>query len=166
MKWTWIPTKKIAFHIALPADEVRARIMASLDETAQKKAVHRFAGKIDEKSFEIWELVPPRSNSFTPVVKGTLTPDGTGTLIQTTMRMNGCAWIFVLVWCYPFALMLSLVLVNSFREGIHAFMDVSLLFILLFPAFMITITTLGFRSGVRAARALMVETFGPEMTEI
>ena len=161
MKWSLVPTKKITFRTQLPQREVMRRIRIKLDAPENVNALHRFGGEVGESSFKIWD-VRPRINSFTPMVEGEVLEDKTETLIRIVMRMGGCVWIFVLVWCYPFALLLFLSIMTFIREGmgpVDKDAILSMAFIIGMPAFMITMTTLGFRSGIKTARAFLMETF-------
>ena len=168
MKWSLVPTKKITFRTQLPQQEVMRRIRAKLDAPENVNSLHRFGAEVGESSFKIWEMVRPRSNSFTPTVEGEVLEDETGTFIRIVMRMNGCVWIFVLVWCYPFALVLFLSVITSIREGLGPIdkdVILSIAFIIGMPAAMITMTALGFRSGIRTARAFLMETIGGMMND-
>lgn len=159
MKWTLIPSKNVDFRTPLSVQEVFQRIQLRLTSADIGQTVPRFEGKITESDFELWEIVPPRSNSFLPHIKGTVMPDGEGALVRVVLRLNGCAFVFVLVWLYPFGLMLFMTTLGLFR-GTLTIDWPSLAFILLMPTVMITITTLGFRRGVRSARAFLMETLG------
>ncbi len=160
MKWTLIPTKKIIFRTQLSREEALRRITTLL-ETQDNNALHRFEGEVGPSGFDIREIPRPRSNSFLPAVKGEVLSDEAGTFIEVTMRLNGCAFAFVLFWCYPFAMILVLGIVNAIKDGIGKVdLDAitSIAFLAFFPAFMITITTLGFRQGVRAVREFLAKT--------
>jgi hypothetical protein len=162
MKLTLIPTKKMTFRTSLPKAEVLERIKAQIATADNLKSLNRFNGTITESGFEMWEMAG-RRNSFIPVIKAELEPAETGTFIHIVMRMNGCAWAFVLVWCYPFALMLFMSLVGLIRDGfgpITKEVFFSTLFMFGMPAAMATISTLGLRSGVKAAREFIMGTLG------
>ena len=162
MKWTLIPTKRMTFRTPLSKREVLERIQAQLATADNQKSLHRFNGNISESGFEIWEMAG-RRNSFVPVIKAELEPAGTGTFIHIVMRMNGCAWAFVLVWCYPFALMLFMSLVGLIKNGfgpITKEVFFSTLFMFGMPAAMATMTTLGLRAGIKSAREFIAGTLG------
>ena len=165
MKWTLIPTKKMTFRTNLSPEEVMRRIRAQLDKPKNAGALHHFEGEVGDFSFKIRDTATPRKNSFTPIVEGEVLRDETGTLIRVVMRMGGCVWIFVLVWCYPFALLLFLSTMSAIRNGIGPIDKetiLSMAFMIGMPAAMVTMTTLGFRAGVRTARAFIAEIVSSE----
>ena len=160
-EWTLIPTKKIIFRTQLSREEVLRRVKTLL-ETQDENALHRFEGEVGTSGFDIREIPRPRSNSFLPAVKGEVLSDEKGTYIEVVMRLNGCAFAFLLFWCYPFALILVLGIVSAIRNGIgKIYMDavISVVFLAAFPTVMITMTTLGFRQGVRSVREFLANTF-------
>jgi|GEM_PF-2222938 len=162
MKLTLIPTRKMTFRTPLSKQEVMGRIKGQLATPENKKALHSFNGEVGESGFEIWEMAG-RRNSFIPVIKADVVPAETGTFIHIVMRMNGCAWTFVLVWCYPFALMLFMSLVGLIKNGfgpITKEVFLSTLFMFGMPAAMAMITTFGLRAGIKSAREFIVETLG------
>jgi hypothetical protein len=162
MKLTLIPTKKMTFRTPLSKQEVLERIKGQLATPENKKALHSFNGEMGESGFEIWEMAG-RRNSFIPVIKAEVVPAETGTFIHIVMRMNGCAWTFVLVWCYPFALMGLLGIVTLIREGLGPVTReavISILAIIAMPAIMITMSIMGLRDGIKSARAFILGTLG------
>lgn len=155
------------FHSNLPVQEVLERIKSKLESPENEAALYRFGGQVGTSTFEVWEDVRPGQNSFTPLLKGEVGADQTGTFIRVKMRMNGCAWAFVLIWCYPMVLALSLWMLSVIRGDAGPFnleAAGSILFLLLMIGFMATISTLGFRSGVQAARAFLQELLGEEFS--
>jgi hypothetical protein len=153
-----IPTKKIIFRTQLSQQEVMRRIRAQLDAPENDSLLHRFDGEVGDSTFIIRDMVAPRKNSFTPVVEGEVLRDETGTLIRVVMRMSGCVWTFVLVWCYPFALILLLSIMSAIRNGIGPIDKeaiFSIAFVIGMPAAMVTMTILGFRAGIRTAQAFI-----------
>ena len=157
MKWSLVPSKKMTFRSNLSKQEVLQRITAELASRATGSPVSRFVGEVQESSFRVWEVYRHRGNSFSPTVEGVIVSDETGTLIHIVMRMTGCVFIFVLLWCYVPVLLLFLSVLTYIREGT---LNTVPLVALGAIAFMVMMTILGFRAGIKTARAFLSEVLG------
>ncbi|MCA0237146.1 MAG: hypothetical protein LCH81_12245 [Bacteroidetes bacterium] len=155
MNWTLIPTTRLSFPTDLSKAEILRRVQEKLDSPENNTPRKEFDGVVEADGFEVWEVYRRSGgNSFSPMIKANIVETDMGNDIQIRLQMRGCVWAFLLVWCYPFALMLFMTLVLLFREGVGA-LDWSILLIIFMPAFMITLAVTGFRAGNRAANAFV-----------
>ena len=155
MKWPFIPTTRLTFETTLSKAEILRRVQEKLDSLENNTPRKEFDGVVSAAGFEVWEVYRRQGgNSFSPMIKANMDETRMGSNIQVRLQMRGCVWAFLLVWCYPFALMLFLLLMTLIR-GDSVPIDWSLLLIIFMPAFMITLAVTGFRAGNRAANAFV-----------
>ncbi len=147
----------MTFRSPLSKQEVLRRISTQLESSADKSLLHRFAGEITESSFRVWEIYRHRGNSFSPTIVGEVSSDQTGSLIHIVMRMSGCVFVFVLVWCYVPVLLLFLSIMTYIREGTLNAVPLIALGAL---AFMVAMAIFGFRAGMKVSRAFLTEALG------
>ncbi|HZQ55066.1 MAG TPA: cytochrome c oxidase assembly factor Coa1 family protein [Bryobacteraceae bacterium] len=58
-----------------------------------------FFGRIKDNSFRMRRNIGAYRNSFLPRIRGQVTPDGSGTRVNVSMRMNPLVLAFMVLWC-------------------------------------------------------------------
>ncbi|WP_233258241.1 hypothetical protein [[Phormidium] sp. ETS-05] len=97
------PFERFTITTALPPDIVREKLISVVEPPSRNirwgmtKPDKPYQGKISESYFEISRIINYR-NSFIPVIKGRIYPDGTGSKIHIEMTMHPFVMVFMAIW--------------------------------------------------------------------
>lgn len=97
------PFERFTITTALPPDIVREKLISVVEPPSRNirwgmtKPDKPYQGKISESYFEISRIINYR-NSFIPVIKGRIYPDGTGSKIHIEMTMHPFVMVFMGIW--------------------------------------------------------------------
>ncbi len=164
MRIPFFPNKRIAIKTSLTVSQAFHKLERAINpsERPDPFAIENpFSGKITPPTFLIYEQVPRRTNSFIPIINGTIRQEQGQTRISVNLKSGGCIIAFVLVWCYFFGLMLFLSLL-SWIKGIR--FDLLLLLVpLVGISVMLSMLHFGFKSGEKSAKAFLVKVFEGEI---
>ncbi len=111
-----VPYNEFEIKTELGSDEVMQRIMAVSQKGKffqRKDANHLFFGEVEFCSFRLMKRIS-YTNSFNPVIKGTVTNDASGTLIHVKQSLHVSAKIFMIVWLVFELFALFVILINLF----------------------------------------------------
>ena len=160
MEIYFFPTKSITITTRLSEAQAFERLEACINPSATMGLYlteDTFLGEIKPPNFIIHEKVPPRSNSFIPILKGNIR-QGEG---QIKMQLGGCIIAFAVVWCYVPCLLFSL----NFRSWLDGGeFSPTILFVCMGAlGIMWGMMNYGFRNGEIAAKAFLIKTFDGEL---
>lgn len=163
MKISFFPSRSITIKTPLSVAQAFERLEACINPS--KKGLHitedTFRGEIKPPRFTIHEVVPPRTNSFLPVLKGIIRQEDGQTFVTVKMKLGGCIIAFAVVWCYTPFLMLFLNISSWLGGGEFSptifFVSLGALSI------MWAMMNFGFRNGETAAKAFLIKTFDGEL---
>ena len=160
MKISFFPTRSITIKTPLSEAQAFERLEACINPS-KTKGLHitedTFRGEIMPPKFTIHEEVPPRSNSFVPLLQGNIRQEQGQTLVTVKMKLGGCIIAFAVVWCYTPCLMFFLN-VSSWLGGGE--FSPTIFFVSLGAlSFMWAMINYGFRNGETAAKAFLIKTF-------
>lgn len=164
MKISFFPTRSITIKTPLSEAQAFERLEACINPS-KTKGLHitedTFLGKIKPPNFTLLENVPPKSNSFIPLLRGNIRQEEGQTLVTVKMKLGGCIIAFAVVWCYTPCLVLFLN-VTSWLDGGE--FSPKLFFICLGAlGVMWAMINYGFRDGEIAAKAFLIKTFDGEL---
>ncbi len=164
MKIPFFPTRTITIKTPLSEAQAFKRLEAGINPSKinyLNLAEDTFRGEIKPPTFTIHEVVPPRTNSFIPVLKGIIRQEGGQTLVTVKMQLGGCIIAFAVAWCYVPCLMFFLN-IKSWISG-EAFSLSIFLVAVGALSVMGLMMNYGFRNGETAAKAFLLKTFGGEL---
>ncbi len=164
MKISFFPSRSITIKTRLSEAQAFERLEACINPSKTKGlqiTEDTFQGEIKPPTFTIHEIVPPRTNSFIPILKGNIRQEGGQTLITIKMQLGGCIIAFAVVWCYVPFLMLFLN-VRSWLSG-GEFSPTILFVCLSALGVMWAMMTYGFKNGETSAKAFLIKTFNGEL---
>ena len=105
--------------------------------------------------------MPPRANSFVPLLEGSVRQVAGQTLVTVNMKLAGCIIAFVVVWCYILCLMLFLNIRSWLGGG--EFSSTILFVCVGAMSVMWAMMYSGFRDGETTAKAFLIKTFDGEL---
>ena len=164
MKISFFPSRSITIKTALSEAQAFERLEACINPSKTKEhhiTESVFEGEIKPPKFTIREKVPPRTNSFVPLLEGNIREVAGQTLVTVKMKLSGCIITFVVVWCYIPCLLLFLNIRSWLGGGEFS---PTILFVCLGAlSVMWAMMYFGFRDGGTAAKAFLIKTFDGEL---
>jgi len=115
-----MPYDSFEIRTELDSDEVMRRITAATKQGSlfqKKEGTYLFFGQIEFRSFRLMRWIF-YNNSFNPVIKGTVTDDRNGTVIDVEQSLHITSKIFMLVW-FAFSTFALLVTLASVYLGME-----------------------------------------------
>ena len=109
----------------------------------------------DDRSFSIVRKINHR-NSFLPRIKGTIEPDGSGSVVHVTMRMPLLVRGFIAFWLSGVSFGLITVVGHSIREGSWGWWVLAPIGMILF---MLMIVNFGFRTEAAKSKKHLAQLF-------
>ena len=115
------PTQRFTIHSSLSPELVRQKLLDIVQPPGKNRWNRRnpekpYEGEVGEHSFQIIRIINYR-NSFLPVIKGRITPEGMGSQIDIEMTLHPFVFIFMLIWLGMVGQMGILFLVATIAEG-------------------------------------------------
>ena len=164
MKISFFPSRSINIKTLLSVAQAFEHLEASMNPSKTKELYMTegtFMGEIKPPNFTLLENVPPKSNSFIPLLRGNIRQEAGQTLVTVKMELGGCILAFAAVWCYTPCWMLLLNIDSWLRGGEFSptifFVSLGALSV------MWAMMNFGFRDGETAAKAFLIKTFDGEL---
>jgi len=115
------PLEKFTIHTSLAPDLVCEKLLQVVEPRKTFRWHRRdsdkpYEGEIGEHSFEIIRIINYR-NSFLPVLKGRISPEGMGSKIEVEMSLHPFVFVFMLVWLGMVGQIAVLFLITSIASG-------------------------------------------------
>jgi hypothetical protein len=114
-----LPKENVIYKTKLKEEDIFEKLKNSIEpqkyyrggifNTSESKP---YEGQIIEKTFEIRRVIRYR-NSFLPIINGTISKDGEGSLITVTLQLHGIAIVFLSIWYCFIAIFIVSLLIGS-----------------------------------------------------
>jgi hypothetical protein len=87
----WLPYERVVLRTKVPADELMRRLAMEVEPRKSFRspfAGHRtYQGELTGTTFNVARIIGYR-NSFLPMLKGRVRPDGTGAVLEATLSLH------------------------------------------------------------------------------
>jgi hypothetical protein len=124
----YFPFERLTISSELPADAVSTRLGALADSPRTfrwpwAKNVKPLEGRVEDGTFEVWPLTAGWQNGFKLIVKGSIEPRGSGSLIRAVLRwehVGTAIWALMVVFVLAVAATLAVAMARNDRSAPQA----------------------------------------------
>jgi len=117
-----VPYERVCLRSEAPADEILRRLARRVEPTKWLRnplshAHLPYEGRIDRNQFKISRIIHHR-NSFLPTIIGSVRVDGTGAVIDATLRPHFNVIVFMALWCGFLAVATAEIIARQLSNGV------------------------------------------------
>lgn len=96
------PNEKFTINSSLNPDVVRQKLLGVVEPPKAirwgfRETKKSYSGEVGEHYFKIMRIINYR-NSFLPVIRGKISPEGMGSKIEIEMKLDTFVFVFILFW--------------------------------------------------------------------